>query len=161
MYEKTTITSKKILTIKKSRNGDSLSLLSVVVLASSMIIGTPAIADSDAPIYNTDTRKIDNVDINGASGAAVVNRSIITEITDSNFNNNSGNGLLNIKAVDEDTANISKTSLKEIAISLVKTSKKDYKTLFTNSGMGREYKYCMVRSYIINGTIIITTRSVS
>lgn len=35
----------------------------------------------------------------------------------------------------------SKTSLKEIAISLARDSERDYKTLFTNSGMTREYNY--------------------
>lgn len=36
---------------------------------------------------------------------------------------------------------ISNTSIKEIAISLVRDSKRDYKTLFTNSGLTREYNY--------------------
>ena len=36
---------------------------------------------------------------------------------------------------------ISNTSVKEIAISLVRDSKRDYKTLFTNSGLTREYNY--------------------
>lgn len=111
--KRTTITSKKILTVRKSKNGDSLNLLSVAVLAGSMIIGTPAMADSDATIYNTDTIKVDNVDINGTSGDAVVNRGTITEITDSKFNNNSQNGLRNIKAVESDTANIGNISNSE------------------------------------------------
>ena len=35
----------------------------------------------------------------------------------------------------------SKTSLKEIAITLARDSERDYKTLFTNSGLTREYNY--------------------
>ena len=35
----------------------------------------------------------------------------------------------------------SNTSLKEIAISLARDSERDYKTLFTNAGMSREYNY--------------------
>lgn len=35
----------------------------------------------------------------------------------------------------------SNTSLKEIAISLARNSERDYKTLFTKSGMSREYNY--------------------
>lgn len=35
----------------------------------------------------------------------------------------------------------SKTSLKEIAISLARNSERDYKTLFTKAGMSREYNY--------------------
>lgn len=35
----------------------------------------------------------------------------------------------------------SNTSLKEIAISLARNSERDYRTLFTNAGMSREYNY--------------------
>ncbi len=59
--KRTTITSKKILTVRKSKNGDSLNLLSVAVLASSMIIGTPAMAQM-APTPTIPSYTLDDAD---------------------------------------------------------------------------------------------------